>query len=405
MAYCEYPDMVSGPSSVSHTSLIVHPTIYAGRFYGEVEAYRAKGYLPETCRVVSEWEMRAHEIRDLVHEARALVVVDPLSLPWEMLPEEGWEIPMAVLLDLGIESTALKTVLGPALFEHLGFFDYLMTRDTALWQSLRKEYGWSEGQLISPESSRPEQVAAEAAYLLNGEQPEQTFFGGDTYEAQRYWSERGAALANSMQHRAICSVHHDLRFNKAMHRLQSSVLGEQFDRAQSARNTDIPFDVLEVGMGVGRWAQSFRNYNARFTGVDISEGMVRAARSNFPEHRFERLGEDLALPYEDESFDMVFSVSVMHHNPAEDRRKLVAEMWRVAKPGGKLVFLEDFVTGKQTEKSTVYPMPISEFTTLLRESTFGEVVLDHVESLRYPHDHMHRSAVLALSKIGVPRTW
>lgn len=396
---------MSQSSSASHTSLAARPTIYAGRFHGEVEECRSKGLLPESCRVLSEWEVFAYEIRDLVRDARALVIVDPLSFPWEMFPEEGWEIPMAVLLDLGIEGAALKTVLGPALFDHLGFFDYLITTDTALWENLRQEYGWSEGQRISPESTRPEQVAAEAAYLLSGEQPARTFFGGDTYEAQHYWSERGTALANSMPHRAVCSIHHDLRFNKAMHQLQSSVLGEQFDRAQSARNTDIPFDVLEVGMGVGRWAQSFRAYNARFTGVDISEGMVQAARSSFPEHVFEQLGEDLTLPYEDECFDMVFSVTVMHHNPVDARRKLVAEMWRVAKPGGKLLFLEDFVTGKQTEKSTVYPMPISEFTALLCESTFGGVILDHVESLRYPHDHMHRSAVLTLSKIGVPGTW
>ena len=272
MAHYEYPDVMSGSSSVSHTSPVVSPAIYAGRSYGEIEEYRAKGHLPETCRVISEWEVRAHEIRDLVHDARALIVADPLSFPWEMLPEEGWEIPLAVLLDLGIENTALKTILGPALFEHLGFFDYLITRDTALWQTLRKEYGWSEGQLISPDSDRPEKVAAEAARLLSGEQPGQTFFGGDAYDARRYWSERGAALAESVPHRAICSIHHGLRFNKAMHRLQSRVLGEQFDRAQSARNTDIPFDVLEVGMGVGRWSQSFRDYNARFTGVDISEG-------------------------------------------------------------------------------------------------------------------------------------
>ena len=181
--------------------------------------------------------------------------------------------------------------------------------------------------------------------MLEAEAEVPEYFGDGSYEANRYWSERGAALAGSMPHRAICSVLLGSNFNKAMHRVQRTALEPQFAAARGARAEDIPFDVLEVGAGIGRWAASFDPAGTRYCGVDISEGMVAAARANFPQRTFEQLGPDLGFPYEDESFDLVFSVTVMHHNPTPAKRTLLSEMWRVAKPGGRLLFLENFVTG------------------------------------------------------------
>ena len=168
---------------------------------------------------------------------------------------------------------------------------------------------------------------------------------------------------------------------------------------------DVTFDVLEVGAGIGRWASSFDLAKTRFVGVDISEGMVQAARANFPEGHFDRLGDDLILPYDDESFDLAFSVTVMHHNPTPAKRTLLSEMWRVTRPGGRLMFLEDFVTSRRSAKSTVYPMSVLKFVELLIEATAGQAVLEHVESLQYPHDNLTRSGLLSVSKLGVPKTW
>ena len=93
--------------------------------------------------------------------------------------------------------------------------------------------------------------------------------------------------------------------------------------------------VLEVGVGMGadysRWVQA----GACATGVDLSaESLSRAAE------RCRRMGlqTDLRqadaenLPFQDSTFDIVYSYGVMHHSP--DTARCIAEAWRVLKPGG-----------------------------------------------------------------------
>ena len=133
--------------------------------------------------------------------------------------------------------------------------------------------------------------------------------------------------------------------------------------------------------------------------------MIEAARSNFPEANFDQLGDDLLFPYEDETFDLVFTVTVLRHNPTPKKKTLLSEMWRVTKPGGRLMFLEDFVAGVQSESSTVYPMSVLRFVDLVLETTAGQVTLEHVESIRYPHDDLTRAGLISLSKLGIPRKW
>jgi SAM-dependent methyltransferase len=195
----------------------------------------------------------------------------------------------------------------------------------------------------------------------------------------------------------------DQCFNETSHRTQAAVLEPRFAAARDKRDTEVTLDVLEVGTGAGRWASSFDLTKTRFVGIEAREDLLRAARANFPDQRFDRLSPDLLLPYEDESFDLVFSVTIMHHYPAPDKQTLLSEMWRVARPGGRLLFLENFVFTRQSEKPAIYPMSVAEFEDLILDATAGQVVLEHVESLRYPDEDLHRGGVISLLRLGVPK--
>jgi len=378
-----------------------HPVYYAGRFSDDV----ADVGLPGDHNILSDWDVLPPQLSAALERASVLVVLDVFSFPFESLTRDLQDVPLVLLLPAGSDAGLLTSVFGLAAFARLGFFDRVAVGDAGVWAELRRRYGWVERQRIEVEDDRPEHAAAEISAALEAESAPLTRSLEGDYEADRYWAERGDALAGLAPDRAICSVNHGLRFNKAMHRVQASVLSPQFAAARGTQAEEVSFDVLEVGAGVGRWATGFDLARTRFTGVDISAGMVEAASANFPECRFDRLVEASILPYGDESFDLAFSVTVMHHNPTPTKLALISEMWRVTRPGGRLMFLEDFVSGEWSTTSTVYPMSVLKVVELLVEATAGQVVLEHVESVRYPHDGFTRGGLLSVSKLGVAKTW
>ena len=381
------------------TAASLRMLVYAGRFADRVSSAK----LPNGCEVLSEWDVLPFHLAAL-ERATTLVVLDPFSFPFESMTEMQWDVPLVVILPSGFDASFLSAVFDEAVLGRLGLFDRVATADRDLWEELRLRYRWVGSQRIELHCDLPDEAAAEICGRLE-EEAAKPISPGEDYETVRYWKERGDALATWVPQRAIHVSHHDPAFDKAVFRVQSKALGPQFAAARGARDEDVPFEALEVGVGVGRWASKLDPANTRFTGLDVSGGMIRAARADFPEGRFDLLEEDLLFPYAEESFDLAFTVSVLHHNPASAKRTLISEMWRVTRPGGRLMFLEDFVSEKRTPGSPVYPMSIGRFVDLVFEATAGRVVLEHVEALRYPHDPFFRGGLLSLSKIGTPQVW
>ncbi len=92
--------------------------------------------------------------------------------------------------------------------------------------------------------------------------------------------------------------------------------------------------ILDAGCGTGQLANEIAASGADVIGVDASPEMIAAARTNFPQLRFE-LRDVTALSFEDE-FDAVFSNAVLHW--ISDQRSAVASIQRALKPGGRFVF-------------------------------------------------------------------
>jgi SAM-dependent methyltransferase len=100
-------------------------------------------------------------------------------------------------------------------------------------------------------------------------------------------------------------------------------------------------DGLEIGSGTGYFSLNLLQMGAidRLTATDISPGMLRRLSATA-----EALGLEVdtvvteaeALPFEDESFDLVFGHAVLHHIP--DVERAFAEFRRVLRPGGAVAF-------------------------------------------------------------------
>lgn len=90
--------------------------------------------------------------------------------------------------------------------------------------------------------------------------------------------------------------------------------------------------ILDLGCGDGQLTANIAATGASVVGVDASTEMVAAARSRGI--RADEAGAD-SLPYEDGSFDAVFSNAVLHWIREQD--VMMAEVRRVLKPGGRFV--------------------------------------------------------------------
>lgn len=99
------------------------------------------------------------------------------------------------------------------------------------------------------------------------------------------------------------------------------------------------FSVLDVGCGEGSITQGLSKLIAsnRTVGVDTSPEVVRRAivkakSINIGDHVTFREADAMALPFEDDSFDVVHAHQLLQHVP--DARAVLAEMYRVVRPGG-----------------------------------------------------------------------
>ena len=91
---------------------------------------------------------------------------------------------------------------------------------------------------------------------------------------------------------------------------------------------------LEVGCGAGMLAQHF---DCDYVGVDYSESLIQKHRNILGNNVV--LSEASSLPFEDKSFDFVFSYGVFHYfSDKEYVNKSIAEMKRVAK---RAIFIGD----------------------------------------------------------------
>jgi SAM-dependent methyltransferase len=99
-------------------------------------------------------------------------------------------------------------------------------------------------------------------------------------------------------------------------------------------------DVLEAGCGIATDGARFARAGARYTGLDGSPAAISLARDRFARQGLSGAfveGSVTELPFEDASFDLVFSHGVIHHTEGTERA--VEEFHRVLRPGGRALVM------------------------------------------------------------------
>ena len=95
--------------------------------------------------------------------------------------------------------------------------------------------------------------------------------------------------------------------------------------------------VLEIGCGTGLFTEKIYNLTgADITAIDVSPELLEQARGRGLPVDFLELNA-METPFEEEWFSSVCGSSVLHHL---DMQAALKEIYRVLKPGGKIVFAE-----------------------------------------------------------------
>lgn len=99
--------------------------------------------------------------------------------------------------------------------------------------------------------------------------------------------------------------------------------------------------VLDVATGTGAQAIAFAERGGDVVGADLSPAMLRLARkkNHLPNLVFEQ-ADAAALPYADGGFGVTCISFALHEMPGTVRQRVLAEMARVTRPGGKVVVVD-----------------------------------------------------------------
>jgi SAM-dependent methyltransferase len=127
--------------------------------------------------------------------------------------------------------------------------------------------------------------------------------------------------------------------------------------------------VLDVGSGTGFYLDAWRELGAgSVTGSDLTEVAVRRLRSRFPSLDLVQLdiGADGA-PSGLGPFDAISAMDVLFHLVDDDAyRRAFTNLAAMLRPGGLLVFSEDFVRGERSAVPHRVSRPIGDVESAVR---------------------------------------
>ena len=109
--------------------------------------------------------------------------------------------------------------------------------------------------------------------------------------------------------------------------------------------------ILDVGCGKGYLLYEFTRFlpGVEVAGVDISEYGIQHAKEEVKP--FLQVGNAVTLPFEDNTFDFVVSVTTLHNLYNYELRKAIQEIERVGKGSKKHIVIESY--RNETEKANL----------------------------------------------------
>lgn len=135
--------------------------------------------------------------------------------------------------------------------------------------------------------------------------------------------------------------------------------------------------VLEIGSGPGgNLLELLKKKPSKLAGVDISEEMVELAKNKLPREISIQKIDGIKLPFGSDSFDIVFTATVLQHNTDEEMlREIIKEMCRVSL---EKIYLFERIERRIKGDELCLGRPISYYSSLMEENGFSLISRKHI---------------------------
>lgn len=164
------------------------------------------------------------------------------------------------------------------------------------------------------------------------------------------------------------------------------------DFAQLASNIlqDEKAQVLDIGTGTARIPLILSNFRPQWqiTAIDLAPSMLKLAQKNIQEAQKTKqikleLTDGKKMPYQDHSFDVVMSNSLVHHLP--NPLTFFAEVKRVVKPQGSVLIRDLFRPESLTELDAIVKDANLEYSPhqekLFRDSLHAALTIAEIKEM------------------------
>jgi ubiquinone/menaquinone biosynthesis C-methylase UbiE len=159
--------------------------------------------------------------------------------------------------------------------------------------------------------------------------------------------------------------------------LKAALAGRPISGRDAAR-------LLDVGCGTGRILREVKaNYpRLRLTGIDLSPHYLAVARRELAAWSRVRFVEGAAeaMPFAEAEFDVVTCIYLFHELPPRIRRAAAAEISRVLKPGGTLIFVDSLQLGDEPD----YDALLQLFPLAFHEPYYASYLREDLDTLWHP---------------------
>jgi ubiquinone/menaquinone biosynthesis C-methylase UbiE len=151
--------------------------------------------------------------------------------------------------------------------------------------------------------------------------------------------------------------------------------------------------VLDFGCGVGSNSTLFHNDD--YIGVEVDKSRVLSSRLKYPKSKFETIPlistPNDKIPFEDNSFDIIFISLCLHHIDSSTCKLLFKEFSRVLKDTGKIIGIEPCILSKKYFSNVImniidagdYILPIEEYKKIYSSEAFNVKDINIVKTAGY----------------------